>query len=135
MQKVYFISGLGADERVFQYLNLEGIEPVFIQWLEPLSNEKIENYAARMSAFITTPRPLIVGLSFGGMITIEIAKSIDYQQIILISSAKNRYDLPLLYRLSGRFNLHKILPIHFVKNIKILRYFTFGIKTKSEKNF
>jgi hypothetical protein len=41
MQKVYFISGLGADERIFQYLNLEGIEPVFIQWLEPFSKEKI----------------------------------------------------------------------------------------------
>jgi esterase/lipase len=126
MQKVYFISGLGADERIFQYLNLEGIEPVFIQWLEPFSKEKIEDYAKRMLAFITTPNPIIVGLSFGGIIAVEIAQQIDYQQIILISSAKNKFDLPWHYRLSGRLGLHNILPLHFFKNIKFMRYFAFN---------
>jgi pimeloyl-ACP methyl ester carboxylesterase len=133
MQKVYFISGLGADERLFQYLNLEGIEPVFIPWIEPLFEEKIEDYAQRMTTFITTPNPIIVGVSFGGMMTVEIAKRIDYQQIILISSAKNRLDLPWHYRLSGRLNLHKIMPVHFFKSIKFLRYFAFNVKQDFEK--
>jgi esterase/lipase len=133
MQKVYFISGLGADERLFQYLNLEGIEPVFIPWIEPLFEEKIEDYAQRMTTFITTPNPIIVGVSFGGMMTVEIAKIIDYQQIILISSAKNSLDLPWHYRLSGHLNLHKIFPIHFLKNIKFLRYFAFNVKEDFEK--
>jgi esterase/lipase len=124
---------LGADERLFQYLNLEGIEPVFIPWIEPLFEEKIEDYAQRMTTFITTPKPIIVGVSFGGMMTVEMAKHIDYQQIILISSAKNRLNLPWHYRLSGRLNLHKIMPVHFFKNIKFLRYFAFNVKQDFEK--
>ena len=124
---------MGADERLFQYLNLDGIEPVFIPWIEPHFDEKIDDYAQRMSTFITTSNPIIVGVSFGGMMTVEIAKRIDYQQIILISSAKNRLDLPWHYRLSGRLNLHKIMPIHFFKNIKFLRYFAFNVKQDFEK--
>jgi esterase/lipase len=124
---------LGADERLFQYLNLEGIEPFFIPWIEPLFEEKIEDYAQRMTTFITTPKPIIVGVSFGGMMTVEIAKLVDYQQIILISSAKNRLDLPWHYRLSGHLNLHKIMPVHFFKNIKFLRYFAFNVKQDFEK--
>ena len=124
---------MGADERLFQYLNLDGIEPVFIPWIEPHFDEKIDDYAQRMSTFITTPKPIIVGVSFGGMMTVEIAKLIDYQQIILISSAKNRLDLPWHYRLSGRLNLHKIMPVHFFKNIKFLRYFAFNVKQDFEK--
>jgi pimeloyl-ACP methyl ester carboxylesterase len=134
MRKVYFISGLGADARLFQYLDLNGIEPVFIPWIEPLFEEKIEDYAQRMTTFITTPNPIIVGVSFGGMMTVEIAKRIDYQQIILISSAKNRLDLPWHYRLSGHLNLHKIMPVHFFKNIKFLRYFDFNVQEDFEKN-
>jgi esterase/lipase len=124
---------LGADERLFQYLDLDGIEPIFIPWIEPLFEEKIEAYAQRMTTFITTPKPIIVGVSFGGMMTVEIAKLVDYQQIILISSAKNRLDLPWHYRLSGYLNLHKIMPIHFFKNIKFLRYFAFNVKQDFEK--
>jgi len=38
MAKIYFISGLGADERVFQFLNISGFETKNIKWEDPLKN-------------------------------------------------------------------------------------------------
>ncbi|MBC7650419.1 MAG: alpha/beta hydrolase, partial [Deinococcales bacterium] len=75
MQKVYFISGLGADKRSFSFLDLSFCEPIFISWLIPLSKETLVAYALRLRATITEPNPIIVGLSFGGMLVTEMAKN------------------------------------------------------------
>ena len=40
--KVYFISGLGADEKAFQLLQLPGVEPVHLNWMPPLKKESID---------------------------------------------------------------------------------------------
>jgi hypothetical protein len=41
MKKVYFISGLGADSRVFSFLDLSYFEPVFLDWLPPQKKESL----------------------------------------------------------------------------------------------
>ena len=38
--KLYAISGLGADKRVFQYLDLD-YELIHIDWIPPLKGERI----------------------------------------------------------------------------------------------
>jgi hypothetical protein len=56
---VYFISGLGADKRVFQNLN---IDPKFnvinIEWIDPKRKETIEDYAGRLISQIDTDETL-----------------------------------------------------------------------------
>ena len=49
MKNIYFFSGLGADERVFQYVDLSFCNPIFIKWNLPFENESIENYALRLT--------------------------------------------------------------------------------------
>ena len=49
--KIYAISGLGADKRVFQFLKLEH-EFIPIDWIDPLKNESIAEYAKRFSSII-----------------------------------------------------------------------------------
>jgi hypothetical protein len=41
--KVYFISGLGADERVFQRLELPGIEQVHLGWISPTKKKSLKD--------------------------------------------------------------------------------------------
>ena len=132
-EHIYLISGLGADERVFQNLDFGRLRPTFIQWIEPKDNESIQEYALRLSEQIHTNKPIILGVSFGGMIAIEIAKRIDYQQVILISSAKTKTEIPLIYRILGRLKLHKLIPISLFKQANILTYWFFGMNTKAEK--
>ena len=88
MKNIYFFSGLGADERVFQYVDLSFCNPVFIKWNMPMKDECIENYALRLTEQIIEENPILVGVSFGGMIAVEVAKLIETEKVILISSAK-----------------------------------------------
>ncbi|HUH33128.1 MAG TPA: alpha/beta hydrolase, partial [Daejeonella sp.] len=50
------------------------------------------------------------GLSFGGMIAIEISKFLKPEKLILFSTVKTRLELPSLYRLAGKLRLYKLLP-------------------------
>jgi pimeloyl-ACP methyl ester carboxylesterase len=132
-KKIYLISGLGADERIFEFLIFEDYEPIHIKWIRPKQQETINAYALRLSEQIETENPLILGVSFGGMIATEIAKQIDCQQVILISSAKTKNEIPILYRLIGRLNLHRLMPIQLFKQANFITYWFFGMKTKTEK--
>ncbi|MBX7206500.1 MAG: alpha/beta hydrolase [Bacteroidia bacterium] len=127
MKKVYFISGLGADERAFSKLELPGITPHHIAWKIPVHNESIESYAGRMREEITEPDPVIVGLSFGGVIAVEIAKQISCKKIILISSIKHRNEKPMLFNLSAAAGLHKLLPMASFSKPNRMMYYFFGV--------
>lgn len=131
--KIYFISGLGADERAFQSLDLDGIEPIHLCWMEPEKNETMQAYAKRMAERITTPEPIIIGLSFGGMMAIEIAKCIPVKKLILISSAKGKHELPPYFTLCRYIPFHKLLPLHLVSlNTKIM-FNILGGRTEDQK--
>src|SRR5437764_11227763 len=91
---VYLISAMGGDERVFQQLDLSFCNPVFINWIEPLKTENITQYAGRLKEQIKDPEPIIGGLSFGGMVAVEIAKQLPAKKIILISSSKSKKEIP-----------------------------------------
>ena len=90
---LYILSGLGADEKVFQRLDFSGVSVTFIKWLPSQAEESIGDYASRLLPQITTPHPILLGLSFGGMVAIEIAKQIDTEKVILISSAKTKNEI------------------------------------------
>lgn len=134
MKDIYVISGLGADERLFNKINFTGFNTIFIKWIAPQKNESIESYAKRLSENIKTKRPIIIGLSFGGIMAIEIAKQIEVQKIILLASVKTKTELPFYYQMTGKLNIHKLIPIWFFKKPSFITNWLFGINTKFEKN-
>ncbi|MVZ64118.1 alpha/beta hydrolase [Sphingobacterium humi] len=125
-KELYIFSGLGADERVFQRLDFSGFSVTFIKWLEPLDRETIENYTTRLLDQVTTVNPILIGLSFGGMIAVEAAKQIDTERVILLSSAKTKHEIPFYYRFAGSLSLHKLLPTWTLKKPNILTNWFFG---------
>lgn len=133
MQHIYIISGLGADRRMFQNLDLSGMEVTHIDWITPLSDETIENYAKRLSQKIVTERPIIIGLSFGGMMAIEISKLMETEKIILISSAKTKKEIPFFFRIAGKTRIHKIVPSWLFKRPTLLSNWYFGTESKEDK--
>ncbi len=133
MSEIYVFSGLGADERVFQNLDFGERNVTFISWIIPEPKESIENYASRISREITTPNPILVGLSFGGMMALEVAKQLDTKQVVLISSAKNRFEIPWYYRFIGKLRLHKLVPMGLLRSANRLTYWFFGTSTTEEK--
>ena len=90
---LYIFSGLGADEKAFQKLNLDAYQLTHIRWIKPGVNEPIEEYAKRLLEQVITPNPVLMGLSFGGLMAIEVSKHIDTDKIILISSVKTKKEI------------------------------------------
>ncbi|MET0244527.1 MAG: alpha/beta hydrolase [Flavitalea sp.] len=110
-QVIYCLSGLGADSRVFDKLELPGISLVHLEWLIPIGKEEsLHDYAVRLSQSIKHENPVIFGLSFGGMMAIEISRLINVKAVILISSIKSATELPVWMKLLGKCKAYKILP-------------------------
>ena len=131
--ELYLLSGLGADKRVFDFLDLHGFKLIHIDWIKPLEDEKIESYAHRLLHQIKTSRPTMIGVSFGGIIAIEIAKQIEINKLILISSVKTKADIPFRYRLAGNLWMNKIIPAPLYRKANFVVYWLFGIRKKKEK--
>jgi pimeloyl-ACP methyl ester carboxylesterase len=133
MKKVYFISGLGADKRVFSFLDLSFCEPIFIEWITPLKKESLESYALRLSKNIPEINPTIVGISFGGMLAIEIAKANPDIKAIIISSNKTSAELPNLFRIGKYLPVYRWLPDFLLKQIALSFKWVLGGKGNTQK--
>jgi pimeloyl-ACP methyl ester carboxylesterase len=132
--ELYLLSGLGADRRVFNFLDLHGFELIFIDWIKPLKDETIESYARRLLVQIKSTRPTLIGVSFGGIIAIEIAKLVETNRVILVSSATTKGDIPARYRLAGNLLMNKLIPGSFYRKANFVVYWLFGVKKKKEKD-
>ncbi len=134
MENLFVFSGLGADKRVFNYLDFSKHNTTFINWVHPTHNESIENYAKRLTKQITSEKPILIGLSFGGIIAVEVGKIIESKKIILIASAKSKNEIPFYYRLAGFLKLHKLIPTKLMKKANFMSFWFFGINSKENKN-
>lgn len=108
---VYFISGLGADERVFQFLDLSRINHKFIQWIEPQKKENLIVYCQKLIAQIdTTQEVILIGLSFGGIVAQEISKIIFCKKVMIISSIKSIREFSWQLNFARQTQIHRIVP-------------------------
>src|SRR5450432_382034 len=125
--KVYFVSGLAADGRVFKNIQLPAhCEPVYLEWIDPLKKESLKSYALRLAESINANVPFaLIGLSMGGMISAEIAGRYKPVITILISSVPSSKQLPFYFKAAGKLRLHKMVPVSLVKSAaKYKRLFT-----------
>ncbi|KAA3631930.1 MAG: alpha/beta hydrolase [Bacteroidetes bacterium] len=82
----------------------------------PEKGMKLPDYARELSKQIDTTRNFIlVGVSLGGMIATEINEFLSPKKTIIISSAKNRKELPFRYRFQRIIPLYKIFPKRVLK--------------------
>lgn len=132
-KSIFIFSGLGADERVFQKLDLFNFEVIYIKWIIPHTNETIEEYASRLVCQITDKTPILIGLSFGGIMAIEVSKQIETEKIVLISSVKTRKEIPFYFRFAGKLRLHKLLPAKILKSANFMTNWFFGTSSKFDK--
>ena len=131
----YFISGLGADKRIFSRLKLHrSINIIHVEWINPLRKELLSEYAKRLSEIIDTSEKFaLVGVSFGGMIAVEIAKTLNPVLTIVISSTIQSNTLPPLYKFANKLKLVEIIPSWLIKSSNILtQNFFFGTQSNAE---
>ena len=125
--KAYLIGGLAADERVFRHIKFpQHYERQFLNWLDPLNNESLEDYARRMASQINTNEKFIlIGVSFGGMLATEISRLFPAEKTILIASVPHPSHLPRYFRWMQKARLPHFFPISLIKrSVMLNRLFT-----------
>lgn len=101
---IYCIPGLGQDDRVFSDLEIKNAELRFLNWEAAQAKEDIPAYAARLAKRIDPDEKelYLLGVSLGGIMAVELAKILKVKKIILISTVKNRDELPASFHWLGK---------------------------------
>lgn len=129
----YILSGLGADQRVFDQIDFGDFAPVFIPWETVEPNQSFESYVQQLSKHVQTPHPILIGISFGGIVAQEMSGLFGNCPVLIISSVRTRSELPWMMRMSGQLGLHQLIPIKLVLRNKGMNHWLFGTKTEREK--
>ena len=124
---IYCMPGMAASPKIFEFIDLsDKFEIYCLSWITPKENELLSVYAKRMCNKVKHKNPILLGVSFGGILVQEMAKYISVHKIIIISSIKSRIELPFPMKMAKKTNAHKLLPTQWINNIDLLAMFSFG---------
>lgn len=140
MHHIYCISGLGADHRLFQNLQISNAELHAIEWEIPSAEDTMTSYALKLAKQIKHDKIILMGVSFGGMLVTEITahlaeldKRVEIEQTIVVSSCKSHLELPRLMRFAGKIRIHKLAPYHFILRNNSLNRIAFSMQSREEE--
>ena len=127
---VYMMPGLAASAAIFERIVLPDdlFEVVLLEWELPLENETLSQYALRMTQKIRYLNPVLIGVSFGGILVQEMAEFIDVRKVIVISSVKSNAEFPQRMKLAKATKAYKLIPTNLLANVENLLNFSFGEK-------
>lgn len=122
--------GLAASPAIFERIKLpaDTFEVILLEWMIPTDGETLHEYAVRMSKKITHDRPVLVGVSFGGILVQEIAKVMPVRKTIIISSAKCNTEYPRRFKIAKKTGAYKLLPLKLILKVEALAKYSFGSK-------
>lgn len=127
---VYLMPGLAASAAIFERIALpEAVfETVLLEWEIPLDQETLPDYAKRMTEKIKHPNPVLIGVSFGGILVQEMAAFVQVRKVIIISSVKSNLEFPRRMKIAKTTKAYKLIPMSLILNIENLAKFSFGAK-------
>lgn len=128
---VYFIPGMSASSTIFERITLpkDQFEVHLLDWIMPLhTRESLDSYVDRFSKLITEEHPILIGVSFGGIIAQELAKNIQTSKVILISSVKHQQEYQPFYQFVKKTKLYVLYPVSIINILEKL-FYTYGSKS------
>ena len=120
--------GLAASSTIFENIQLpeDQFEMFFLEWFLPKEKEEIEQYALRMTQKIKHENPVLIGVSFGGVLVQEMAKIIQTNKVIIISSVKSNKEFPSRFKIARNTKAYKLIPTQLLADIEKLVKYAFG---------
>lgn len=113
---IFFISGLGADHRAFDNIELDGFEHTHIPWLIPHPKERFQEYARRLAKpILRAENPVVIGVSMGGMLAAEMTTFIPNLRAIVISTVKSPKERSMLLKAGRILPVQCLLPRSFIQ--------------------
>ena len=125
---VYFMPGMAANPSIFEHIKLpeDKFQVHWLEWLLPEPKESLKDYALRMNSFIKHENIALIGVSFGGIVVQEMSKYLTLKRLIIISSVKQRGELPRRMRYASNKGLVKFIPTSLLNHIEQFEKIAFG---------
>ena len=125
---VYFMPGLAASSLIFERIDLpkNQFEMHLLDWELPLPKESLRAYAERMAKLVVHSNPVLIGVSFGGVLVQEMAQFLEVKKLIIISSVKTNLEVPLRMKFAKSTKVYKLLPTGWLQNVELLAKYSFG---------
>ena len=131
MIHVYLMPGMSANSLIFEKIKFpENFKLHKLDWINPDIDESIENYAKRLSEKIVHKNPVLIGVSFGGILVQEISKIVKVDKLIIISSIKCNKEMPSHMKFGKITKSYKLLPVKWINDFESLISFVLGPKIK-----
>ncbi|MCL7763515.1 alpha/beta hydrolase [Polaribacter sp. Z014] len=130
---IYLVPGLAAGPEIFENLELpkDKYEIHYLKWITPVAQEEtIANYAMRMCEEVKTENPVLIGVSFGGIMVQEMSKYLDTKKVIIVSSVKHHQELPKRFRVVKFTKAYKFFPTKVVSNFEDYAQYFLGKSLK-----
>lgn len=124
---------MAASPAIFDHIQLNPDLFVchFLKWHVPSKKTTLAVYAKEMAEQIKHKDPVLIGVSFGGLVVQEIAKSLKVKKLIIISSVKTHKEMPKRIRLARLTQIHRIFPVSIFENVEVLAKYAMGEKVKN----
>ena len=110
--------GLAASSLVFENINLKNSKYQLhrLDWIQPKKNESLNSYCKRLSKKIKHKEPILLGVSFGGIIVQELDKILNVKKLIIVSSVKTHHEYPVVFKIARDYQLNNALPFGMFDN-------------------
>lgn len=116
---VYCMPGLAANPSIFEKIELpeDRFRIHWLDWLLPKHKESLTEYSHRLCEKVKHENPVLIGVSFGGVIVQEMAQLIKVRRVIIISSVKSEKELPRRMKFARITKVFKILPTSLARHV------------------
>jgi len=138
IKTVYFLPGQGSDMRIFDSLNIDKNYTLkYLEYDSLVNKMSLADLAREISTLIDTSETFaLVGVSMGGMLSVELSEILSPEKVIIISSAKNRNELPFRYKFQRIIPLYEIFPAKVIYwGAKILQPLVEPDRNKNKETF
>lgn len=128
MTHVYLMPGMAAGPGIFEHIRLPetDFEIHLLHWKLPFKNESLRNYAERMCAEVAHPNCVLIGVSLGGIVVQEMNDFLSVKRLIIISSVKSKFELPIKMRFARKTGTYRFLPTSLLNHTEQLQRFPVG---------
>lgn len=120
--------GMAASPTIFDGIHLDEnhFELHRLEWFLPSKGMTLQEYASEMCKKIEHNNPVLLGVSFGGMLVQEMAQLIPIRKVIAVSCVKTGHELPKRMLFAKYTKVHKLLPTGLINNVELLAKYAFG---------
>lgn len=132
--RVYFMPGMAANAFIFERIKLDAtlFEVFYLEWKIPKEKETLEEYAKRIALDVKEENPVLIGVSFGGILVQEMAKYIAARKVIIISSVKTNQEFPKRIKFAKSTSIYSLIPVRSMLGLGKLAQSVFGKKANQK---